>query len=61
LEIIAFCEENNMHPQFRFSYPDSAPDEDYFGCFFAIVMLNTPYDLWFPEREFVKEGLAELL
>jgi hypothetical protein len=34
LEILAFCDENNLSPRFRFSYPGS--DTDYFAPFFKI-------------------------
>ena len=36
LEIMAFCEENSLTPQFKFTYPDSKKGEDYFGSFFRI-------------------------
>lgn len=34
LEILSFCDENNLSPRFRFTYPGS--EEDYFGRFFRI-------------------------
>jgi len=34
LEILAFCEENDLLPQFKFTYPDST--KDYFESFFKI-------------------------
>jgi hypothetical protein len=36
LEILAYCDENGLIPQFKFSYPNSAKSEDYFGRFFGI-------------------------
>jgi hypothetical protein len=36
LEIIAYCDENCLLPQFRFSYPNSEACEDYFGRYFRI-------------------------
>jgi hypothetical protein len=36
LEIMAYCDENGLIPQFKFSYPNSAKSEDYFGRFFRI-------------------------
>lgn len=36
LEILAFCDENGIIPDFKFSYPDSLPEEDYFKKYFYI-------------------------
>lgn len=36
LEILAFCEEKGIMPDFKFSYPDSLPEEDYFKKYFHI-------------------------
>jgi hypothetical protein len=36
LEIMAYCDENRLLPQFKFSYPTSAPSDDYFSSFFKI-------------------------
>ena len=36
LEILAYCHENGLVPQFKFSYPNSKNSEDYFGTFFRI-------------------------
>jgi hypothetical protein len=36
LEIMAYCDENALLPQFKFSYPTSAASEDYFTSFFRI-------------------------
>lgn len=36
LEILAFCEENALSPQFKFTNPDSNDDENYFESFFRI-------------------------
>ena len=36
LEILAYCDAHGMLPQFRFSYPDSRPNEDYFGPYFSL-------------------------
>jgi hypothetical protein len=36
LEILAYCLENGLIPQFKFSYPNSEKSEDYFGKFFRI-------------------------
>ena len=36
LEILAYCHDNGLVPQFKFSYPNSAKSEDYFGRFFGI-------------------------
>lgn len=36
LEILAYCDENGLIPQFKFSYPNSENSEDYFGTFFGI-------------------------
>lgn len=36
LEILAYCEENNLKPRFKFSYPYSNNDENYFDTFFEI-------------------------
>src|SRR6266508_269745 len=36
LEILAYCDENGLIPQFKFSYPNSEKSEDYFGQFFGI-------------------------
>lgn len=36
LEILAFCEENKLTPQFKFSYPGSDNHENYFSSFFEI-------------------------
>jgi hypothetical protein len=36
LEILAYCHENGLIPQFKFSYPNSEKSEDYFGRFFGI-------------------------
>jgi len=36
LEILAYCDENGLVPHFKFSYPNSANSEDYFGKFFGI-------------------------
>jgi hypothetical protein len=36
LEIMAYCSENGLVPQFKFSYPDSAEGEDYFAGLFSI-------------------------
>ncbi len=40
LEVLAFCEERNLSPQFRFTYPDS--DQDYFSRFFRIADKLSP-------------------
>lgn len=40
LEILAYCEENNLRPRFKFSYPGSTNDENYFDMFFEIK--NSP-------------------
>jgi hypothetical protein len=34
LEILAYCDEKHLRPQFRFTYPDA--DTDYFAQFFSI-------------------------
>jgi hypothetical protein len=36
LEIMAYCDENSLLPQFKFSYPTSASSDDYFSSFFKI-------------------------
>lgn len=36
LEILAFCEEKKLTPQFKFTYPGSNDDENYFKSFFEI-------------------------
>jgi hypothetical protein len=36
LEILAYCDENGLVPQFKFSYPNSGKSEDYFGKFFKL-------------------------
>jgi hypothetical protein len=36
LEIMAYCHENGLNPQFKFSYPAVNNCEDYFGYFFEI-------------------------
>ncbi|HLO15730.1 MAG TPA: hypothetical protein VK206_12930 [Anaerolineales bacterium] len=36
LEILAYCNENGLIPQFKFSYPYSDKSEDYFSTFFSI-------------------------
>ncbi|SRR6266850_3064188 len=36
LEILAYCHEHGLIPQFKFSYPNSAKSEDYFGKFFSL-------------------------
>lgn len=36
LEIMAYCNENGLIPQFKFSYPNSEKSGDYFGRFFRI-------------------------
>lgn len=36
LEIMAFCEENQLTPQFRFTYPNSDPEVNYFDSFFEL-------------------------
>ena len=36
LEILAFCEEKKLTPQFKFTYPDSDKNENYFESFFEI-------------------------
>ena len=36
LEILAYCEENNLKPRFKFSYPYSNGDDNYFDMFFEI-------------------------
>ena len=36
LEIMAYCDQRSLMPQFRFSYPDSGSSEDYFSPFFSI-------------------------
>src|SRR6266536_3908682 len=36
LEILAYCHENGLIPQFKFSYPHSEKSEDYFGKFFKL-------------------------
>src|SRR6266545_4899857 len=36
LEILAYCDENGLIPQFKFSYPNSEKSEDYFGQFFSL-------------------------
>ena len=57
LEILAYCEINNLIPQFKFTYPDSSSKHDYFEKFFAINnSYNHPHSI-----EFVKIGsLGEL-
>jgi hypothetical protein len=36
LEVIAYCDERNLAPYFRFSYPSSPRSADYFSPFFQI-------------------------
>jgi len=36
LEILAYCDDNGLVPQFKFSYPNSGKSEDYFGKFFKL-------------------------
>lgn len=36
LEIMAYCNDNGLLPQFRFSYPDAQQPMDYFGSLFRI-------------------------
>jgi hypothetical protein len=36
LEILAYCDENGLLPQFKFSYPTSPPSADYFSSYFRI-------------------------
>jgi hypothetical protein len=36
LEIMAYCDERSLRPQFKFSYPTSLKSEDYFDAFFSI-------------------------
>ena len=36
LEILAYCHDNGLVPQFKFSYPNSGKSEDYFGKFFKL-------------------------
>jgi hypothetical protein len=45
LEILAYCHDNDLVPQFKFSYPNSEKSEDYFGQLFklkAIISGNKP-------------------
>ena len=45
LEILAYCHDNGLVPQFKFSYPNSEKSEDYFGKFFklkGIINENKP-------------------
>jgi len=36
LEILAYCHDNGLVPQFKFSYPNCEKSEDYFGKFFKL-------------------------
>ncbi|MBT8133990.1 MAG: hypothetical protein KJO03_05735 [Gammaproteobacteria bacterium] len=36
LEILAYCEEKNLRPRFKFSYPDTEDYKNYFDMFFEI-------------------------
>jgi hypothetical protein len=36
LEILAYCDDNGLVPQFKFSYPNSGKSEDYFAKFFKL-------------------------
>ncbi len=36
LEIMAYCDEHHFIPQFKFSYPHSSEEDDYFSAFFSI-------------------------
>ena len=42
LEILAYCHEHGLVPQFKFSYPDSKKPEDYFGRFFILKATGDP-------------------
>lgn len=39
LEILAYCDEHGLIPQFKFSYPNSKKSEDYFGKFFTLKQI----------------------
>jgi hypothetical protein len=55
LEIMAYCEENGLLPQFKFSYPTSSSSEDYFGPFFQIRGAHTK-----PSRYITISSIIEL-
>src|SRR5919109_1224989 len=42
LEILAYCHEHGLVPQFKFSYPDSKRCQDYFGRFFKLKAIVDP-------------------
>jgi hypothetical protein len=45
LEILAYCHDNGLVPQFKFSYPNSTKAEDYFDKFFKLkesIVENKP-------------------
>lgn len=43
LEILAYCDEKDLIPSFKFSYPDSEKHEDYFGSYFSIKGNNKKF------------------
>jgi hypothetical protein len=49
LEIMAYCDEHGLIPEFRFSYPDAREPVDYFGRLFSI----RPRDAYARRRRFV--------
>ena len=49
LEILAFCDEHNLRPAFRFTYPGS--DSDFFQPFFKV---NTAFSCALEKLKFVK-------
>jgi hypothetical protein len=55
LEIMAFCDDHGLLPQFRFSYPDSRPSEEYFGGLF-----RTRHDPARPPRFITISSIIEL-
>jgi hypothetical protein len=57
LEILAYCHENGLIPQFKFSYPNSEKSEDYFGRFFEIKGI---IDKHIPVRFIRIASIAEL-
>jgi hypothetical protein len=56
LEIFAYCDEAGLSPRLRFSYPNSAANEDHFGQFFAIKgSANAPEPSSFMEISSITE------
>jgi hypothetical protein len=55
LEILAYCDEKCLTPLFKFSYPDSKDDEDYFGHFFSIRLKKNIDPVRFTRIKYIGE------